>query len=138
MKKQLFNEITLLEEETFELGKKIVNKLPSKVGLVIIKGNVGVGKTILVRGIASELGIKENISSPTFGYKNQYDGMTHYDLFLVKKMRSKEFLSLISEELEKNLVVVEWGDKIPKTKNIVIISIKIKKNNNREIKVNLK
>ena len=138
MKKQLFNEITLLEEETFELGKKIVNKLPSKVVLVIIKGNVGVGKTILVRGIASELGIKENISSPTFGYKNQYDGMTHYDLFLVKKMRSKEFLSLISEELEKNLVVIEWGNKIPKIKNIVIISIKIKKNNNREIKVNLK
>lgn len=138
MKKELFNEVTSIEEETFELGKRIIRSLPKEVNIINLRGNVGVGKTVLVRGMANELGIKENITSPTFGYKNEYKGLIHYDLFLVKKMRTKEFLSFITEDLENNLVVIEWGEKIPTIKNTLIINIKNTKEDKREIKVILK
>ncbi len=138
MKKELFNEVTSIEEETFELGKRIIRSLPKEVNIINLRGNVGVGKTVLVRGMANELGIKENITSPTFGYKIEYKGLIHYDLFLVKKMRTKEFLSFITEDLENNLVVIEWGEKIPTIKNTLIINIKNNKEDKREIKVILK
>ena len=138
MKNQLLNETTSIEEETFELGKKIIKILPKEVNLIIIKGDVGVGKTVLIKGMASELNIKETITSPTFGYKKEYQGLIHYDLFLVKKMRSKEFLPFISESLEKGLVVIEWGEKIPKVKNTLFISVEIIGKNKRKIKVRVR
>ncbi len=138
MKKELFNEVTSIEEETFEFGKRIIRSLPKEVNIINLRGNVGVGKTVLVRGMANELGIKENITSPTFGYKNEYKGLIHCDLFIVKKMRTKEFLSFITEDLENNLVVIEWGEKIPTIKNTLIINIKNTKEDKREIKVILK
>lgn len=134
---------TLLEVKTYNpadsisFGKELLSKLPKNINIIFLNGEIGAGKTTLVKGIAKYLNIKDDIISPTFGYKREYKGLVHYDLFLNKKMKSKEIESLISEDLEDNLVVIEWGKKIPKIKNSVIIDIKYISESERMIKIKI-
>jgi tRNA threonylcarbamoyladenosine biosynthesis protein TsaE len=83
---------------------KKVNKGPN---LIILSGPIGAGKTELVRAIAERLDIKEKIQSPTFGIRKEYAGMVHYDLYMANKINSNEFVSMLNEDLEENLVIVE-------------------------------
>ena len=122
--KQPKTKVSTSYKETINFGKEIIASMPETINLIILRGAVGSGKTTLVKGMASKLGVKEEILSPAYGYKKEYDNFVHYDLYLVKKMKSKELFSLISEELEKKLVIIEWGEKIPKMKNSLDINIK--------------
>lgn len=133
----LLKEVTSSPSETMKFGEKIIKKIPKGTNLIILKGEIGAGKTTLVKGMGKQLGITEEIKSPTYGYKRSYNGMVHYDLYLIKKMKSKELTSLISEELEDNLVIIEWGEKIPKLSNSVIIEIKSITEEARVIEVKL-
>jgi len=95
--------ISRSEKETIKIGEEI-----AKNGrLFIIKGPVGSGKTRIVKGIASHLGIKDEITSPTFGFKKNYEGLVHYDLYLANSKIGKEFIALINEELEDNYIAIE-------------------------------
>ncbi|NQX83447.1 MAG: tRNA (adenosine(37)-N6)-threonylcarbamoyltransferase complex ATPase subunit type 1 TsaE, partial [Mycoplasmataceae bacterium] len=94
----LLKETSSNEEETLLIGEKIIKIMPKDINLIILKGKIGSGKTILVKGMAKKLKIKEDIVSPTFGYKRTYSGLVHYDLYLIKKIKSKELISLLSEE----------------------------------------
>ena len=133
--KILLEEVTSSEEETIEFGKKIIKKIPKKINLVILQGELGAGKTALVKGMASEMGIKEVITSPTYGYKKTYKGMVHYDLFLIEKINSKELFALIQEDLEENFVLIEWGEKLPVIPNSILVKIKRISEIGRKIKV---
>lgn len=80
------------------------NKIPS---LILLEGDVGTGKTIIVKAIAEYLNIEDNITSPSFGIKKTYNGLIHYDLYFKNNNLSKEFYTLINEDLEDNVVVIE-------------------------------
>jgi len=81
--------ITASEKETFNLGKTLAKKL--KGGEIIgLNGNLGAGKTILAKGIAKGLGIKQNITSPTFILMKIYQ---------VKNRKSKGYVILMLIEL---------------------------------------
>jgi tRNA threonylcarbamoyladenosine biosynthesis protein TsaE len=85
-----------------ESGKKII----------VLSGNLGSGKTTLVKEFAKSKGIKQTVSSPTFSIQNVYDDeIRHYDLY---NKTLEEFVSLgMLEELEKEgFHFIEWGEKI--------------------------
>ncbi len=124
---------TLSAADTISKGKEILNNLPHGTSLVFLDGEVGSGKTTLVKGIGKAMGIFDTITSPTYGHKNQYPGLVHYDFFLTKKMKKKEIKSLISEDAEENLVIIEWGDKLPKIQGSVIITLKTINEKTRKI-----
>ncbi len=126
---------TTSEQETIQFGKNLKSILSKGTNLIFLNGEIGAGKTTLVKGIARSINVKDDITSPTYGYKKEYNGLIHYDLFLSKKMKKKEIKSLISEDLEDNLVVIEWGDKIPKLKESVIININVIDETKRKITV---
>ncbi len=123
------------DKETMILGKKLFKIMPHGVNLIFLEGEVGSGKTTLVKGFAESLGIDDVITSPTYGYKKEYKGLVHYDLYLSKKMKKKEIKSLISEDLEDNIVVIEWGEKIPKIDSSIIVNIKHVSETTRQITV---
>ena len=85
-----------------------------------LKGELGVGKTSFVQGLAKGLGIKGNILSPTFliikSYKLQtknYKLFYHIDCYRLKS--AKELLQLGCEEIienPNNIVAVEWADNV--------------------------
>ncbi len=135
--KTLFEITTLSTSDTISEAKSLMSKLPKESKLFFLNGEIGAGKTTFVKGIAKHLGIDDDITSPTYGYKKEYEGLVHYDLFLSKKMKKKEIEFLISEDLENNLVFVEWGNKVPKIKGSIIIDLKVKDEEKRNITVSL-
>ena len=121
------------ETETKKIAKEVLDN--NGLSLILLKGDLGVGKTVFVKGLAKALGIKDTITSPTFGVKNEYDGLVHYDLYLADK--KIDVSQLIDEDLEENIVVIEWSEKLPKKvqKEGTVISMEQKDNGEREITV---
>ena len=107
-------------EETIELGQKIGAELqPPK--LVLLRGELGAGKTTMVKGIAEafQAASQDDVTSPTFTLIHEYRGrevsVYHIDLYRIEAERELATLGL--EELisdERNVVLIEWGEKFPR------------------------
>jgi tRNA threonylcarbamoyladenosine biosynthesis protein TsaE len=107
-------------EETIALGRRLASDLaPPK--LVLLRGDLGAGKTTMVKGIveAFEAASQDDVTSPTFTLVHEYRGpnisVFHIDLYRIETERELATLGL--EELiadERNLVLIEWGEKFPR------------------------
>jgi len=112
--------ITNSAEETIELGRKLAADFrPPR--LVLLRGDLGAGKTTMVKGIAEafEAASQDNVTSPTFTLIHEYRGpevsVYHIDLYRIDTPRELDTLGL--DELindDRNLVLIEWGEKFPK------------------------
>ncbi|HEY4010846.1 MAG TPA: tRNA (adenosine(37)-N6)-threonylcarbamoyltransferase complex ATPase subunit type 1 TsaE [Acidobacteriaceae bacterium] len=104
---------------TLALGETITELLRAPK-LVLLRGDLGAGKTTLVKGIVSSLGAAEpdDVASPTFTLVHEYRGRNltvyHLDLYRLEHDSQLETLGL-SEILERAdaLVLVEWGERFP-------------------------
>lgn len=131
---KIIEKITNSPDETIEFGKKILNLIPKETKILFLKGEMGSGKTTIAKGIVNSLGINTEVKSPTFGYKREYNGLIHYDFFLIKNKRSNDLLSLITEDENENFILIEWGNGLPKIKCAsALIEIKRISNNERKI-----
>ncbi len=103
------------EEETFLMAKKMARQFKGEE-VVLLIGELGAGKTIFAKGIASGLGVKDigQVSSPCYTILNIYQAkfpIFHFDLYRLEK--DAEILDLGWEDyLDGGVVVVEWGEKI--------------------------
>jgi tRNA threonylcarbamoyladenosine biosynthesis protein TsaE len=85
--------------------------------LVVLRGELGMGKTVLVKGMAEALGADaEEVTSPTFTLVHEYKGLMarliHLDLYRLETEREIEGIGLWEmAEAPDALVMVEWGDK---------------------------
>jgi tRNA threonylcarbamoyladenosine biosynthesis protein TsaE len=100
-------------EEMFELGKKIGSKLVAG-DVILLRGELGAGKTALTRGIGSSLGI-DDVSSPTFVISKIYQGrrlpLIHVDAYRLMGSELAGFDDLDLElRIPSSITVVEWGD----------------------------
>jgi len=127
--------------ELQEVAKKIVTTFGSKK-VVLFYGEMGVGKTTLIKELCKFLGVKEVTNSPTFSIVNEYltkEGgvIYHFDFYRINK--EEEVLDIGYEDYfySKNYCFVEWPEKIPNLlpDNTVKIHIELKENNNRLISV---
>ncbi|MBL8855927.1 MAG: tRNA (adenosine(37)-N6)-threonylcarbamoyltransferase complex ATPase subunit type 1 TsaE [Planctomycetaceae bacterium] len=106
---------TSTEAETLAVGRQLAQNLPDGA-IVSLEGTLGAGKSILVRGIASGLGIDpETVTSPTFTLWQSYHGLRelhHLDVYRLQD--PAEFLDLGVEELFQSdgLAIIEWGEKV--------------------------
>jgi len=105
------------ESETADVGRKLAGTLqPGAV--VLLVGDLGAGKTALVRGLAEGLGVApEEVSSPTFTLMQEYRGgrvpLIHVDLYRLDGAREIDDLGL--EELGLDSVLaIEWAEKLPR------------------------
>ena len=108
---------SLSEGETLELGKRLARGLRPG-DLVLLIGDLGLGKTVFARGIADGLGTDPaEVSSPTFTLVQEYGGgrvpLFHADLYRLAQAAEAEELGL-DELLDAGaVVVVEWGERLP-------------------------
>ena len=103
-------------EETIALGREFVPLLtPPKI--VLLRGNLGAGKTTLVKGIAEgfRAAKEEDVTSPTFTLIHEYRGpkatLYHIDLYRVDTQRELETLGLDDLMTDDSLLLIEWGEK---------------------------
>ena len=101
--------------ETEAAGEELGRRLRSG-DLVLLRGELGAGKTTFVRGIARGIGSAAPVASPTFQLVRIYPGrlqLAHVDLYRLEKGDELRDLGL-DELLDAGAVVVEWGDRIDK------------------------
>jgi tRNA threonylcarbamoyladenosine biosynthesis protein TsaE len=108
--------VTHSPEETVELGAKLALQLPHPC-LLILQGELGSGKTTLVKGIVSGLGIarQEEVTSPSFTLVHEYGTdrkVYHADLYRVEGAREQSTLGLEDLLEQEATVIVEWGEKL--------------------------
>ena len=104
---------TSAPEETEAAGEELGRRL-HKGDLVLLRGELGAGKTTFVRGIARGCGSAAPVASPTFQLVRIYPGrlqLAHVDLYRLEKGDELHDLGL-DELLEVGAVVVEWGDRL--------------------------
>jgi tRNA threonylcarbamoyladenosine biosynthesis protein TsaE len=106
-------------EQTIAFGRTLASLLaPPK--LVLLRGDLGAGKTTLVKGIAAafEAAEEEDVTSPTFTLVHEYHGpranLYHIDLYRVDTLRELETLALDDLRGEKSVLLIEWGEKFPR------------------------
>lgn len=125
-------------DEIEDVAKSIINEI-NDVNLVLFKGELGSGKTTLIKSILKNLGVKENITSPTFSIVNQYhisNGLiNHFDLYRIKSLTELDIIGF-EEYMEGEAVCfIEWPE-IAMSKivdNYIEIYIKFINEKTREI-----
>jgi len=136
--------ITHSAEETIALGRELAPTLKD-VHVVILRGDLGAGKTTLVKGIAEGLqaASQEDVTSPTFTLIHEFHGpevnLYHVDLYRIETERELATLGL--DELfaeDGNLVVVEWGEKFPRLVKECDLEIAIERRGEQERTIGVK
>ena len=103
-------------QETIALGRELAAMLtPPKV--VLLRGDLGAGKTTLVKGIAEAFSAasQEDVTSPTFTLIHEYRGpkasLFHIDLYRIDTQRELDTLALDDLMSEDSILLIEWGEK---------------------------
>lgn len=107
-------EYTLEDIDKYAL--EIVNRLPAK-GEVYLEGEMGAGKTTLIKTILRILGVKDITSSPTFSLVNTYELPNHKPIYhsdLYRVENEEELYDIgFDEYLESNsLIFIEWSERM--------------------------
>lgn len=109
-------EITFSLEELNEVAQQILDQNPNKV--ILFHGEMGVGKTTLIKVLAKKLGVTEATSSPTFSLVNEYQASNnqlvyHFDFYRINTETEALDMGVDDYLYSNNWCFIEWADKIP-------------------------
>ncbi len=115
--KDTFNQIVVTDsaEATIELGKQYAHQLAPGDCLVLV-GDLGAGKTTFIQGLATGLGVKSPVNSPTYLIVQEYEGQVplfHVDAYRLHDASELEEIGFDEYLNAGGIVAVEWGDKVP-------------------------
>jgi tRNA threonylcarbamoyladenosine biosynthesis protein TsaE len=130
-------------EETIAFGRKLAADLNPPL-LILLRGDLGAGKTTLVKGIAEgfEASSADDVTSPTFTLVHEYRGpraaLYHIDLYRVDTERELETLGLDDLMGEDSILLIEWGEKFVRFERERDLEILLQRvgENERRIQVN--
>jgi len=110
-------------------------------GVILITGEVGTGKTTLIKEYCKLIGVEEIVNSPTYTLINEYQNksgkIVHMDLYRVEDIKEINELGLF-EYLDKNIVIIEWPEIILKMIDVKYSLINITFINEKERKLSIK
>lgn len=131
--------VTHSERQTFLIAQKLARTFKGKE-IVLLEGELGAGKTIFAKGIASGLGLKDvhQVCSPSYTLINVYQAkypIYHIDLFRLSK--NSEIQDIGWEDyLGQGVVIVEWAEKIKFPVDAIRVRLKIEDGDRRRIIIN--
>ncbi|MBL7032808.1 MAG: tRNA (adenosine(37)-N6)-threonylcarbamoyltransferase complex ATPase subunit type 1 TsaE [Candidatus Delongbacteria bacterium] len=102
------------EEQTISAGR-CLGRLLSPGSLLLLEGELGAGKTTLIRGIAAALGVSQRVQSPTFDILHEYDGrlpLFHFDLYRLVAPDQLFEIGFFDYIAREGVTVVEWPDRL--------------------------
>ena len=107
-------QLNQLKEASIEVSNNITQKV------ILISGEMGAGKTTLIKQILFNLNVIDNVSSPTFSIINEYKTKTedliyHMDLYRIDKIEELDGIGFFEYLESGNLCLIEWGEKIENT-----------------------
>jgi tRNA threonylcarbamoyladenosine biosynthesis protein TsaE len=131
-------EIVFTLDELKLVAQKVIDQHPSKV--ILFHGEMGVGKTTLIKQLCKTLGVSSATSSPTFSLVNEYETIDnqvvyHFDFYRLKN--EMEALDMGADDYfySGNWCFIEWAEKIP---NLIpdehaVITIELVENGKRHL-----
>ena len=120
-----------------EVAKLITTKAKNKT--LLFNGEMGAGKTTLIKAVCKYLGVEDNVSSPTFSLVNEYEGFKdiiyHFDFYRINDEEEAYAIGFEEYEYNGDYLFIEWGEKIP---NLIpveshVIEISILENGKRKL-----
>jgi tRNA threonylcarbamoyladenosine biosynthesis protein TsaE len=135
--------ITHSAEETIAYGRRLAGALSAPL-IVLLRGDLGAGKTTLVKGIAEGFGAARagDVTSPTFTLIHEYRGATttlyHVDLYRIDTEREFETLGLDDLLAPNCIVLIEWGEKFPQLQRNKNLQITLERLGETERKIDLR
>lgn len=131
-------EIEFSIDQINEVANKIITQNPKKI--ILFNGEMGVGKTTLIKQLCKNLGVQEATSSPTFSLVNEYKTndnqlVYHFDVYRLKSETEALDMGIDEYLYSGNWCFIEWSEKIP---NLIpeqhsIINIELLENGNRKL-----
>lgn len=101
-------------DEIHEVAKKVINESTSKI--LLFRGEMGVGKTTLIKALVEALGSDSRVSSPTFSLVNEYvidEGLVyHFDLYRIRDLEEALNFGIDDYLFSNEWVFIEWPEKI--------------------------
>ncbi len=105
--------VTRSTEETIDLGKRL-GKLLGEGDVLVLTGDLGAGKTQLTKGIAADMGVEDDVTSPTFTIQMVYEGselpLYHFDLYRLDDPDQLDDTGLFDVLGGDGPCVIEWGE----------------------------
>lgn len=135
-KKDIVYKLDELDKVVAAISSKLVSEQ-----IILLKGELGAGKTTLIKAICHQLSVTESVSSPTYSLANIYEGkikINHLDLYRLKS--EEEALEMGIEEYlydKKALTLIEWPEVIEAIlpENILEIRIEALENGDRKAEI---
>ena len=123
-------------EDTMNIAEKLASKFTGGE-VVLLNGDLGVGKTVFTKGIALGLNVQDLITSPTFTIVREYDGerlkLYHFDMYRVEDEDELYELGLDEYFNDNSVCVIEWNKIKVKSDKVYTIDIKRINDTEREI-----
>ncbi len=139
MEKIITNSFKETQQAGAAFAAQMLRQKPSKSAMILaLSGDLGAGKTTFLQGFAKGLGVEEVINSPTFVVMKRFGNFYHIDCYRLEN--PEEVLQLGFSEIisnPKNIVAIEWPEKIKKLmpKNFISIHFKHFKENERQLTI---
>ncbi|WEK19314.1 MAG: tRNA (adenosine(37)-N6)-threonylcarbamoyltransferase complex ATPase subunit type 1 TsaE [Candidatus Pedobacter colombiensis] len=121
-------------------AKKIVTRTQDD-HIFIFEGEMGAGKTTLIKALAKELGVTKVVSSPTFSIVNEYDAqgkvIYHFDFYRIKNLQEAYDIGYEEYFYSGNICFIEWPEKIEPLlpQHYVKIEISVQNENDRILSI---
>lgn len=127
-------------EEINDIAKKIINDNPEKV--ILFNGEMGAGKTTLIKTLCKTLGVQDATSSPTFSLVNEYQTVNnqlvyHFDVYRLKSQTEALDMGIDEYLYSGNWCFIEWAEKIPDLlpENYSVITITVMEDGKRSLEL---
>tara|TARA_B100000900_G_scaffold68048_1_gene53286 strand:+ start:1029 stop:1448 length:420 start_codon:yes stop_codon:yes gene_type:complete len=113
MKKKILYKLS----EIKKISKHILDLLGDNK-IILFRGEIGAGKTTLIKNIFKQMGIKDNVTSPTFSIVNEYhinqEIICHFDLYRIKSVEELNVIGFESYLDDQKICFIEWPEIILK------------------------
>ena len=121
------------------IANQLIDNVETKI--LLFYGDMGVGKTTLIKAIVKALGSSDEVSSPTFSIVNEYelenDKIFHFDLYRIKDLEEAYNFGIEDYIYSDSWILIEWPEKIEPIliDNYNQIELKLESKNKRNLKI---
>ena len=124
-----------------EISQLVIDKIKT-IRIILLRGELGSGKTTLVKSVLKKMGVNDCVTSPTFSIVNEYDFseniIYHFDLYRIEKIEELDIIGFEDYIYSQNICFIEWPEIVLNKIDLKYLDIEIRNldEDKREIIIN--